>query len=446
MRSLFGLGLLLAAMPLTAAELRDVRVWAGPESTRVVFDLNAETAHKLYTLTGPDRIVIDLPGVHRGDGVTLPTEARGLLQRIRSGIQPDGLRVVLDVSGAVKPKSFVLPPNADYGYRLVVDLFDPQAAKEDSDAPVEVAKETPEEKPEETPKETPKEFPRQITAPELKAPPVLAKKPVAPIEAAPPKVANAPSVRPAPLPNRPIVIAIDAGHGGEDPGAHGRNGVVEKHVALAMSRKLADLINQEPGYKAVLTREGDYYVSLRQRMAKARRAQADLFVSIHANSNRDRKVRGSAVYVLSERGANSEHNRWLAEKENASDLIGGVDIQDKDDTLASVLVDISQASAMEASLDAAGRVLDAIGKVNRLLKPDVQQAAFVVLKAPDMPSMLVETAFISNEKEERQLNDPDYQDELAQRMLDGIKGYFDSYRPSSEQVASSDSRRLLAAP
>ncbi len=441
MRALVCLGLLLSALPLSAAELREVRVWAGPESTRVVFDLDAETAHKLYALDGPDRIVIDLPGVHRGDGVNMPEEARGLLQRVRSGIQPDGLRVVLDLTSAVKPKSFVLPPNAEYGYRLVVDLYDPHPVKE------EVATEI-------------VEAPKTISAPEMSAPPVVAKKPVpaapAPVpEAAPPVVAKVPPIQSAPIPtprkpiqspdDRPIVVAVDAGHGGEDPGARGKRGVLEKEVALSMARKLADKINDTPGYKAVLTRDGDYYVSLRQRMAKARRAQADLFVSVHANSNRDRRVQGTAVYVLSERGADSEHNRWLAEKENASDLIGGVEIHDKDDTLASVLVDISQASAMEASLDAAGRVLDSMGKVNRLLRSEVQQAAFVVLKAPDMPSMLIETAFISNEKEERQLNDEDFQDELVDSMLGGIKGYFDSYRPA-QQVATGDNRSARAAP
>ncbi len=447
MRTLGCLGLLLAALPLSAAELREVRVWAGPESTRVVFDLDAETGHRLYALDGPDRIVIDLPGVHRAEGAVMPTEARGLLQRVRSGIQPEGLRVVLDLNTAVKPKSFVLPPNAEYGYRLVVDLYGPQPPAEDAAQDVV-------------------EQPKPVAVPEMIAPSLLAKKPEVtpslkldtaaqekPLEKT--EVAKAAPIKPAPAPaprsparvmdERPIVIAVDAGHGGEDPGARGRRGVLEKEVALAMAQKLADQINAEPGYKAVLTRDGDYYVSLRQRMAKARRAQADLFVSVHANSNRDRRVHGSAVYVLSERGATSEHGRWLAEKENASDLIGGVEIHDKDDTLASVLVDISQASAMEASHDAAGRVLDSMGRVNRLLKSEVQQAAFVVLKAPDMPSMLVETAFISNEKEERQLSDPDFQDELVHSMLDGIKGYFDSYRPT-QQMASGDSRPARAAP
>ncbi len=472
MRAPSCLALLFVALPLSAAELREVRVWAGPESTRVVFDLDRQTAHHLNVLHGPDRIVIDLPGVHRGEGVVMPGEARGLLQRVRSGIQPDGLRVVLDLSSAVKPKSFVLPPNADYGYRLVVDLFDPNPPKDQViealaaipktvTVPEWQAPEVPDKKSIEpampkADKKTDKPIELVMDDPDSKvagtdsAPlaPSKPSKPSKPTESSKPSKPSK-AIASSPTTDRPIVIAIDAGHGGEDPGARGKRGVLEKDVALAMAAQLASRINKEPGYRAILTRDGDYYVSLRQRMAKARRAQADLFVSVHANSNRDRRVNGTAVYVLSERGADSEHNRWLAQKENESDLIGGVEIHDKDDTLASVLVDISQASAMEASLDAAARVLDSMGKVNRLLKTEVQQAAFVVLKAPDMPSMLVETAFISNEKEERQLSDPDFQNELVSGMLNGIKGYFDSYRPSTEQVAASEGQHkstALAAP
>lgn len=376
--------------PLFAAELRDLRVWASPDSTRVVFDLDHTAAHKLYSLQGPERIVIDLPGVRTSESLQLPNETRGLIQRVRKGQQGDGLRVVLDVNSAVKPKSFVLAPNGEYGYRLVVDLY---------------------------PKASEPEPPR----------------PVAP--SAPTQIAKPAPSAPTEFVQKPIIVAIDAGHGGEDPGARGVNGVYEKDVVLQIARKLARRINAEPGFKAVMVRDGDYYIGLRKRVDKARKAQADLFVSIHANSfTKDRDVHGSAVYVLSRRGASSEHARWLEQKENAADLIGGVDIQEKDDTLAAVLVDISQTSAIEASIDLGARLLGALGKVNKLQKPDVQQAGFAVLKAPDIPSVLIETAFLSNEREAALLTHPESQERIVLSLHEGIMSYFESYRPL-EQVA-----------
>lgn len=398
MRTVIGLLLLATSAALSAAELRDVRVWASPESTRVVFDLDAKAVHNLYALQSPNRIVIDLPGVRSADSVQLLQETRGLIQRVRSGKQPDGLRVVLDVSASVKPKSFVLAPNGDYGYRLVVDLY-PKGADE-IDVPVE-------------------------------KPHTLIAKPAEPA----PVPAPAPPSAPTEFTQKPIIVAIDAGHGGEDPGARGVNGVYEKDVVYQIAKKLAKRVNAEPGFKAVMIREGDYYIGLRKRVEKARKAQADLFVSIHANSyTKDRDVRGSAVYVLSRRGASSEHARWLEQKENAADLIGGVDIQEKDDTLAAVLVDISQTSAIEASIDLGSRLLGSLSKVNTLQKPDVQQAGFAVLKAPDIPSVLIETAFLSNEREAALLTGDDSQDRIVHSMHQGIMSYFESYRPM-EQVA-----------
>lgn len=397
--------------PLFAAELRDVRVWASPESTRVVFDLDDKAAHKLYSLHGPERVVVDLPGVSSSDSVQLLNEARGLIQRVRKGRQSDGLRVVLDVNGSVKPKSFVLAPNGDYGYRLVVDLY-PKA-----DEPA---------LPEQTPPASP-------------TPPVQVAKPT-------------PPSAPTEFVQKPIIVAIDAGHGGEDPGARGVNGAYEKDVVLQISKKLAKRINGEPGFKAVMIRDGDYYIGLRKRVDKARKAQADLFVSIHANSfTKDRDVHGSAVYVLSRRGASSEHARWLEQKENAADLIGGVDIQEKDDTLAAVLMDISQTSAIEASIDLGSRLLGSLGKVNKLQKADVQQAGFAVLKAPDIPSVLIETAFLSNEREAALLTHPESQERIVKSLHEGIMSYFASYRPMeqvafTESAASESSEAARAAP
>jgi N-acetylmuramoyl-L-alanine amidase len=382
MRVVVGWALALLSLGAGAGELRDVRLWAGPDGTRVVFDLSAATPHSLFTLEGPHRVVVDLPDTRRAEALAAQLEGKGVVQRVRSGVHDGGgLRVVLDLAAPVKSKSFSLQPNESYGYRVVVDL--------------------------------------------------------AGATAAPATTARAPAAAPRPgeqPPAKPIVIAIDAGHGGEDPGARGRRGLLEKDVALQVSRRLAAHVNAEPGYQAVLVRDGDYYVSLRDRIAKARAANADLFVSIHANSYKDPSVHGTAVYVLSPKGARSEYAMMLENRENMSDLIGGAEVSHSDDTTTAVLVDIFQTSAMEASHDAGGRLLDAMGRVNPLQKPRVQQAAFVVLKSAAFPSVLIETAFLTNEREERLLGDPAHQEKLARSMLEGIKGYFHAYRPS-QQIA-----------
>jgi N-acetylmuramoyl-L-alanine amidase len=355
-----------------AAELRDVRLWASPDSTRVVFDLDGAAEHAVFTLENPDRVVIDLRGTQRGGALPPLFEGKGVVQRVRSGPQDGGtLRVVLDLAAAAKPRSFALQPNDSYGFRVVVDLA-----------------------------------------------------------AAEPRVAAAaPSPPKAVMAEKPIVIAIDAGHGGEDPGARSRRGLLEKDVALALARRLATLVNREPGLHAVLIRDGDYYVGLRDRFKKAQDHEADLFISIHANSYRDPSVRGTAVYVLSPKGATSEHAALLASRENMSDLIGGVEADHRDDQTLAVIADILQTSAMEASHDAGGRLLESMGRVNVLQRTRVQQASFVVLKSAKVPSVLVETAFLTNDRDERLLRDPAYHDKLARSMLEGIKGYFKSYRP-----------------
>lgn len=406
------LSLLLLLLPLAvgAKELRDVRVWAGPETTRVVFDLSAPTDHKLFSLVAPERVVIDLDGVERSSRLAASLEGSGLVQRIRTGRRPDGaLRVVLDLRVAVRPKSFALTPNGDYGYRLVVDLGEQDSLNlpEGRDSTT-VAAAAPEAAPELAPEPA-------SAAPQIEVPAAQA-----PLPAAKPR---------STLYEKPIVIAIDAGHGGKDSGARGAHGVLEKDVALSMARRLASLVNAQPGYQAVLTRDSDTLIALRERMNIARDAQADLFVSIHANAYKDSRVNGSAVYALSHRGATSEQARWLANKENAADLIGGVELSGKDDTLAAVLFDISQTSAIEASIDVGGRILESLGGVNKLQRTSVQQAGFVVLKSPDIPSVLVETAFITNPKEEKLLNDSGYQARLAKAIFKGVQSYFQHYRP-----------------
>ncbi|WP_020650381.1 N-acetylmuramoyl-L-alanine amidase [Solimonas variicoloris] len=393
MRWGIGLALLFAAPLLQAAELKDLRVWDGPDSTRVVFDISAASRPTVFTLANPDRVVVDLSGL---DAASIKRASRalpkGFVKQIRSGPRDDGIRVVLDVTGSVDAKSFELAPNEEYGHRVVVDLVRNSAASPgDSE-----------------------------TAAPVPAP-----------AAVPPAASTSGGTR---LQDKPIVVAIDAGHGGEDPGARGASGLQEKDVSLSIARKLALLINTQPNMRAVLTRDGDYYVGLRQRVEIARKHQADMFVSVHCNAFTKREMQGTAVYVLSDRGVTNEQARWLANKENAADLVGGVELHGKDNDLAAVLIDLSQSATMEASFDIGSRILRSMGQVNNLQKSDVQQAAFVVLKAPDIPSVLVETAFITNPHEEKLLASEDYQGKLAASIFTGVKGYFQTYRPKQQLV------------
>lgn len=375
---------LITAMNAAAesARLQDIRLWAGPEQTRIVLDVSGPVDHTIFSLDNPPRVVIDIEDAQRVETMTAPREGKGLVKAVRTGVQGGGTaRIVFDVSTAVTTDSFTLEPNGGYGHRLVVDL-----------APLSAA----------------------IAEPRSEMPAIAAPKPM--------------------MPDEDIVVAIDAGHGGEDTGARGPSGVREKDVALSIARRLAKLVNAEPGMKAVLIRDGDYYVGLRERTRKARKAQADLFVSIHADAFRDRSARGSSVYVLSPRGASSEYARSLAERENAADLVGGVRLtgrNDRDEFLLSVLQDTS----LEASFAVADRLLGEMRQINHLHKRDVQQAGFMVLKSPDIPSVLVETAFISNRGEEAKLKDSDHQDRIARSLLRGIRGYFSSYRPSTIATA-----------
>lgn len=404
-----GVVLLCAAVAAQAAELRAFHVLVSPDGTRVVFGLDAPAPHEVFTLAKPDRVVIDFGATRRAARLKLD-QAAGAIRDVRWGPRADGgLRVVLDLDGPADPKSFELPAGDGYGYRLIVDL----GARKPVPAPA------------------------LVTAAAEAADSAGAAGPQA-RTAAP--AADETSV---PLAPKPVVIAVDAGHGGDDPGAIGRAGVQEKDVTLAIAQRLARRINAQPGMRAVLTRDGDYYVGLRQRTELARRAQADLFVSIHANSYKDRSMHGTAVYVLSEHGASTEQARWLANRENAADLVGGIDLQDRSENVAAVLLDISQSATMDASFDLASRILKAVGKVNPLQKPFTQQAGFMVLKSPDIPSVLVETDFITNPRAERLLATPAYQDKLADAVFEGIKGYFARYRPlqsAPTQVAAAPRR------
>ena len=368
------LGLVLVA-PSYAVEVRAVRLWAGPDSTRVVLDLSGSTQHTLSVLKNPDRVVLDVAGASLSSRAGAPP-ATGAIKQVRMAKRPSGeLRVVFDLSHPIHAKSFLAEPNKQYGYRLVIDLAGAGA----TETPVKVEHARPDA--------------------------------------------------------RDLIIAVDAGHGGEDPGAIGKNGTREKDVVLAIARALAQRVNAEPGMRAVLTRDGDYFVPLRDRMRRARAQQADLFVSIHADSIRDRTVDGSSVYILSQRGATDEASRWLAERENASDLIGGVSLDDKGDVLASVLLDLSQSASLSASQVAAEHVLHQLNQVGEIRKPQVQQARFMVLKSPDIPSMLVETAYISNPQEEMRLRGAAQQAKLATAIHQGVRAYFYDDPPAGTRIA-----------
>ncbi len=377
-------------------EFKNVRLWAAPDNTRVVFDVSGPHSYKLFSLQNPERIVVDVPAGRVANTLKAEKVSGGLVKGVRvARNKPDTLRIVFDLQQRTRPRSFSLKPNGQYGHRLVVDFYNTGNTE-------------------------------------------------VPVSEAPPKsAASQPAItrttrttKAAPTSTRDLVIAIDAGHGGDDPGAIGRRGTREKDVVLAIARHLADLVEKEPGMRPVMIREGDYYVGLRQRINKARKYKADLFISIHADGFKDHRAHGSSVYVLSNRGASSEMGRWLEAKENAADLAGGVSLDDKDDVLAEVLLDLSQSATMEASFEVADNMLGELKRLGKTHKSTVQQAAFVVLKSPDIPSMLVETAFISNPAEENKLRDKRHQQSLANAMLKGIRDYFGSHPPPGTLIVA----------
>lgn len=442
----------LASAAARATEsISAIRVWPAQEYTRVTFESRAAVRHSLMLVKDPDRVVLDLEDV---DLASVRNEVSGKLvasDPYVSGLRvalnkPGVVRVVLDLKSEIRPQIFTLKPVGDYGHRLVLDLYpvappDPlMALANRSDIGVKTTISVPgaESRPEQTKpdvtKESKAEAPVNIVSSEDSS-----KQPAGGIDAAKTNasksVRNSDSSRPAV--DRLVTIALDAGHGGEDPGAKGRRGTLEKNVTLSIARRLKGLIDAEPGMRAVLTRDGDFFVPLQSRVEKSRRIRADLFVSIHADAFVRPHARGSSVFALSESGATSAAARWLAKRENDADLIGGVNIDIKDRHLAQTLLDLSQTATIQDSLKLARAVLGQLGGVNTLHKPHVEQAGFAVLKAPDIPSILVETAFISNPDEEKKLNDEDYQDKLAQALLRGIKQYFARNPPLGRPVLAS---------
>ncbi|WP_371356863.1 N-acetylmuramoyl-L-alanine amidase [Pseudomonas chlororaphis] len=408
-------GLLLTALAvdaLAATQVRSVRLWRAPDNTRLVFDLSGPVQHSVFTLTAPDRLVIDINGATLGGPLNVSTANTPITAMRSAQRTPTDLRVVVDLKKAVTPKSFTLAPNAQYGNRLVVDLFDNPADAAPTPPPAPNVATVP-------------AVPVTPTKPEIKLPP-------------------------APAGKRDIVVVIDAGHGGEDPGASGSRGQHEKDVVLAIARELQRQINGLKGFRAELTRTGDYFIPLRGRTEIARKKGADLFVSIHADAAPSRAAFGASVFALSDRGATSETARWLADSENRSDLIGGagnVSLDDKDRMLAGVLLDLSMTASLTSSLNVGQKVLSNIGRVTPLHKQRVEQAGFMVLKSPDIPSILVETGFISNANEASKLATVSHQQALARSISSGVRQFFQQNPPPGTYIAwLRDSGKIAQGP
>jgi N-acetylmuramoyl-L-alanine amidase len=396
-RFLGALALALVATGASAqlAQVSSTRIWPAQEYTRVTLESASELRFSLFSVKNPERLVLDIEGAEFTPALAelqgKVVEGDPYIEKLRAGRnRPGVVRVVVDLKAEVRAQIFNLKPVGEYGHRLVLDIYplvapDPLAELIRSDGRM---------------------------APGTPAPP-----PAAPGKPAPQKVA------------RLATIVIDPGHGGEDPGALGRHGSREKDITLNIARRLKAMIDAEPDMRAVLTRDADFFVPLHVRVDKARKVRADLFVSVHADAFLKPHARGSSVFALSERRASSEAAKWLARKENEADLVGGVNIDVKDKFLAQTLLDLSQTATMDHSLKLGSAVLGELGQVNTLHKSRVEQASFAVLKAPDIPSILVETAFISNPEEERRLNDDAYQDKLARAILGGIKRYLAKHPP-----------------
>ncbi|MCE1115371.1 MULTISPECIES: N-acetylmuramoyl-L-alanine amidase [Pseudomonas] len=414
-------GLLLTTVTVDAlaavTQVKSVRLWRAPDNTRLVFDLSGPVQHSVFTLTAPDRLVIDINGATLGGPLNVATSNTPITSMRSAQRTPTDLRVVIDLKKAVSPKSFTLAPNAQYGNRLVVDLYDQEA-----DA---IAASNPTPPPAVQPPATTPAVPVTPVQPAIKLPP-------------------------APAGKRDIVVAIDAGHGGEDPGASGSRGQHEKDIVLDIAKELQRQINSEKGYRAELTRTGDYFIPLRKRTEIARKKGADLFVSIHADAAPSKAAFGASVFALSDRGATSETARWLADTENRSDLIGGagnVSLDDKDRMLAGVLLDLSMTATLSSSLNVGQKVLGNMGRVTPLHKQRVEQAGFMVLKSPDIPSILVETGFISNANEAAKLATRSHQQALARSIHTGVRQFFQQNPPPGTYIAwLRDSGKIAQGP
>ncbi len=435
----------LVAAAHAAEALQALRIWPAQDYTRITLESKHPLSYHLLEVKNPERLVLDLDQV---DYASVQQVLAGKLladdpyiANLRAGrFTPTVVRLVLDLKTKVRPQIFTVKPVAEYGQRLVLDIYPAEPPD-----PLMALLQKPELRTDNTLEEAPAAGESTEEAP----------KPQAAQPASAPEAAQAPRDRAAeprlrerakPVVTRLVTIALDAGHGGEDPGAKGRGGSQEKSVTLIIARKLKSSIDAEPNMRAVLTRDADYYLPLGTRVEKARRVKADLFVSIHADAFVRPYARGSSVFALSERGATSAAARWLAKRENDADLIGGVNLDVKDPHLAQTLLDLSQTATIQDSIKLARSVLGEIGGINSLHKDNVEQAGFAVLKAPDIPSILVETAFISNPDEERKLNNENYQDKMAQAIFRGIRRYFSRSPALSRPTLAAVHKDPLALP
>ncbi|TVP56125.1 MAG: AMIN domain-containing protein [Halomonadaceae bacterium] len=375
--------MLVAFAAQSQTSVNNARIWPATDHTRLVLELGDKVEHSLFTLKDPERLVIDVSGADLNTNFASLDLSNTPIERIRSGARNGGdLRIVLDIKGDVSPRSFMLPPNEIYGHRLVVDLMDEGRTQHDRQRAI-IEDRSDQEK-------------------------------------------------------RDIIVVIDPGHGGEDPGAIGPSGVREKDIALSISKRLVDKISAMDGYQAYSTRQGDYYVSLQQRVTTAREYKADLFVSVHADAFPSPQPRGASVFTLSTGGASSETARWLAQRENRADLaggVGGVSLGDKDDMLAGVLLDLSMTASIQYSNGIGRNILTELGQVGRLHKSSVEQAGFAVLKSPDIPSLLVETGFISNPTDEANLRSANHQNRVADAIAGGVRNYFRDSPPPGTLLA-----------
>jgi N-acetylmuramoyl-L-alanine amidase len=433
--TLFAVNMANAAPVVTAS-----RVWPAAEYTRITLELSQPVKFSFSTIKNPERLVLDLEGIEPNDVLTGLSAKIGetdpYVKLVRVGrFKPNVVRVVLDLKTEINPSVFTLAPVGEYGNRLVVDIYPLQAMdplmalvnspRQAAGGLVESAQEG-----------------EKVAVLSSPAPDATEQAKVAMQESGkdnPEKLARTEKRKPELQVTRLVTIAIDAGHGGEDPGARGARGTHEKDVTLSIARRLKAVVDNEPNMRGVLIRDGDYFIPLNGRVVKARKVSADLFVSIHADAFTRPEARGSSVYALSENGATSAAARWLAKKENDADLIGGVNLDVKDPYLARTLLDLSQTATINDSLKLGKAVLGELGGINSLHKGAVEQAGFAVLKSPDIPSILVETAFISNPEEERRLNDDAYQDKMAKAILSGIRSYFAKNPPlAKSRLAQAD--------
>jgi N-acetylmuramoyl-L-alanine amidase len=418
---LFIIGLQLLAVPGYAQQINisSLQYWNTPDQTQMLFDVSSAPEHRVFLMNKPARLVIDMRNANVKQALSQPAPSHPLFSQVRVATKnKTDLRIVVDLKREISSKNMSLRTNSlnEHGHRLVIELLNKAPANNALQEPKAEIKTA-----------AVKTDSKQQTQKPVKELQKTAAKKIAASQAEPIKVAKR---------DKDIVIAVDAGHGGNDAGAHGQNGTEEKKITLAIARKLAALINQQPGMKAVMVRKGDYYVDLRKRMQIARAAKADLFISIHADAFQNSTVKGASVFTLSNKGATSEAARWLAKSENSSDLVGGVSLNDKEDVLASVLLDLSQTATQDASVNVAGKVLKNFERIGELHYGSVQKAGFLVLKSPDVPSILVETAFISNPSEELKLVNTDHQAKIAGAIFNGVRSYFNKASPEESRVVA----------